>query len=86
MAKFEVEPEQSLLSVSGEIATRRKRMETLETELGRLAEATRGDAQFYTAEGEWNFVGKNEGRSPVTALTNLEMVAGVRFELTTFGL
>ncbi len=46
----------------------------------------RGDAQFYTAEGEWNLVGKNEGRSPMTALRNLEMVAGVRFEPTTFGL
>ena len=46
----------------------------------------RGDAQFYTAEGEWNLVGKNEGRSPVTALRNLEMVAGVGFEPTTFGL
>jgi hypothetical protein len=45
-----------------------------------------GDEQFYTAEGEWNLVGKYEGRSPVTALRNLEMVAGVRFELTTFGL
>jgi len=46
----------------------------------------REDALFYTAEGEWSLLGKNEGRSPVTALRNLEMVAGVRFELTTFGL
>jgi site-specific DNA recombinase len=168
LAKFELELEQSLNSVSGEIDTRRKRMEALDVELGRLAEAVaiqgantalmkaiahreserraieqmlwgstsgsvkaaladvrdfalkqlhqiraalhaqpeaarfelskhveggivmrptlRGDAQFYTAEGEWSLLGKNEGRSPVTALRNLEMVAGVRFELTTFGL
>jgi hypothetical protein len=46
----------------------------------------RRDAQFYTAEGQWSLLGKSEGRSPVTALRNLEMVAGVRFELTTFGL
>jgi len=46
----------------------------------------RGDERFYTVEGEWNLVGKYEGQSPVTALRNLEMVAGVRFELTTFGL
>ena|ERR1017187_1665638 len=45
-----------------------------------------GDARFYTAEGEWKLVGKYERRSPETALRNLEMVAGVRFELTTFGL
>jgi len=36
---------------------------------------TRRNVQFYTAEGEWNLVGKNEGRSPVTPLRNLEMVA-----------
>ena len=28
------------------------------------------------AEGEWNLVGKYEGRPPGTALQNLEMVAG----------
>ncbi len=36
----------------------------------------RGDARFYTAEGDWELVGKYEGRSPETALRNLEMVAG----------
>jgi hypothetical protein len=41
-----------------------------------MRSTARGDAQFYTAEGERNLIGKNEGRSPVTALTNLEMVAG----------
>jgi len=46
---------------------------------------TRGDQQHYVAEGNWNLVGKYEGR-PGGALRNLEMVAGVRFELTTFGL
>ena len=51
-----------------------------------LRPTARGDERFYTAEGEWNLVGKYEGQSPVTALRNLEMVAGVRFELTTFGL
>ena len=168
LAKFELELEESFNSVSGEIDTRRKRMDTLDVELGRLAEAVamqgantalmkaiadresehraieqmlwgstsgsvqaaladvrefalkqfhqiraalhaqpeaarfelskhieggivmrptmRGDARFYTAEGQWSLLGKNEGRSPVTALRNLEMVAGVRFELTTFGL
>ena len=35
-----------------------------------------GDERFYTAEGEWNLLGKCEGQSPVTALRNLEMVAG----------
>jgi hypothetical protein len=43
-----------------------------------MRSTARGDAQFYTAEGEWNLIGKSEGRSPVTALTNLEMVAGAR--------
>ncbi len=161
LGKFELELEESLNSVSGEIDTRRKRMEALDVELGRLAEAVarqgantalmkaiaereserrtieqllwgstsgsvqaaladvrefalkqlkqvraalnaqpeaarfelsrhigggivmrptvRGEAQIYTAEGEWSLLGKNEGRSPVTALRNLEMVAGVRF-------
>jgi hypothetical protein len=51
-----------------------------------MSPTVRGDAKFYTAEWEWNLIGKSEGRSPVTALRNLEMVAGVRFELTTFGL
>jgi len=39
LAKFELELEESLNSVSGEIDTRRKRMDTLDAELGRLAEA-----------------------------------------------
>jgi hypothetical protein len=30
-----------------------------------------GHERFYAAEGEWNLVGKYEGRSPVTALRNL---------------
>ena len=46
---------------------------------------TRGDQRHYLAEGDWRLVGKYEGR-PGAALRNLEMVAGVRFELTTFGL
>ena len=168
LAKFECELEAGLTSVSGEIDSRRRRVETIDAELGRLAEAVamhgattalmnaiaereserraidqilwgaakgsvqsaiadvrefalnqlkqirhslqaqaeaarfelsshvksgivmrptvRGDARFYTAEGDWELVGKYEGRSPETALRNLEMVAGVRFELTTFGL
>ena len=44
-----------------------------------------GDERFYIAEGEWDLLGKYEGR-PGGALRILEMVAGVRFELTTFGL
>ena len=44
-----------------------------------------GDQAHYVAEGGWNLLGKYEGR-PGGALRNLEMVAGVRFELTTFGL
>ena len=44
-----------------------------------------GDQRHYLAEGDWRLVGKYEGR-PGAALRNLEMVAGVRFELTTFGL
>ncbi len=44
-----------------------------------------GDQAYYVAEGGWNLIGKYEGR-PGAALRNLEMVAGVRFELTTFGL
>ena len=46
---------------------------------------TAGDLKHYVAEGDWNLLGKYEGR-PGAALRNLEMVAGVRFELTTFGL
>jgi site-specific DNA recombinase len=46
---------------------------------------TRGDQAFYVAEGNWDLLGKYEGR-PGAALRNLQMVAGVRFELTTFGL
>jgi DNA invertase Pin-like site-specific DNA recombinase len=45
----------------------------------------RGDQRHYLAEGDWKLAGKYEGR-PGAALRNLEMVAGVRFELTTFGL
>ena len=44
-----------------------------------------GDERSYVAEGGWDLLGKYEGR-PGAALRNLEMVAGVRFELTTFGL
>jgi hypothetical protein len=44
-----------------------------------------GDERRYVAEGDWNLLRKYEGR-PAAALRNLEMVAGVRFELTTFGL
>ena len=47
--------------------------------------AISGDQPHYVAEGNWSLVGKYEGR-PGGALRNLEMVAGVRFELTTFGL
>ena len=46
---------------------------------------TGGDSKHYVAEGDWNLLGKYEGR-PGAALRNLEMVPGVRFELTTFGL
>lgn len=46
---------------------------------------TNGDDRHYMAEGDWKLAGKYEGR-PGGALRNLEMVAGVRFELTTFGL
>jgi len=45
----------------------------------------RGDQKHYVAEGDWSLAGKYEGQ-PGAALRNLEMVAGVRFELTTFGL
>jgi hypothetical protein len=44
-----------------------------------------GDQAYYVAEGGWNLLGKYEGR-PGAALRNLEMVAGGRFEVTTFGL
>jgi hypothetical protein len=44
-----------------------------------------GDIAHYVAEGGWHLLGKYEGR-PGGALRNSEMVAGVRFELTTFGL
>jgi len=44
-----------------------------------------GNQKHYVAEGDWNLLGKYEGR-PGAALRNPEMVAGVRFELTTFGL
>ena len=39
LTKFELELEERLNSVSGEIDTRRKRMEALDVELARLAEA-----------------------------------------------
>jgi hypothetical protein len=45
----------------------------------------RGNQRHYLAEGDWKLAGKYEGR-PGAALRNLEMVAGGRFELTTFGL
>jgi site-specific DNA recombinase len=46
----------------------------------------RNGNHFYTAEGAWSLVGKYEGRPSGAALRNLELVAGVGFEPTTFGL
>ena len=40
----------------------------------------------YLAEGAWNLLGKETGPSHNTAPLQIRMVAGVRFELTTFGL
>jgi len=40
----------------------------------------------YVAEGAWNLIGKEEGPTHNTAPVSIRMVAGVRFELTTFGL
>jgi len=40
----------------------------------------------YLAEGAWNLLGKETGPSHNTAPLPIRMVAGVRFELTTFGL
>jgi site-specific DNA recombinase len=166
LLKFEIELEKELSAASGSIESQRKRMDALDIELARLAEAVatqgpttallkaisvreserrsieqflwgsgpgsikaaiddvremaakrlteireviqgqtqaarielskhvdrivmrpvfQGDHAHYVAEGGWNLLGKYEGR-PGGALRNLEMVAGVRFELTTFGL
>ena len=46
----------------------------------------RGDNRFYMAEGEWDLIGNSTGRPLEVAPGNLEMVAGVGFEPTTFGL
>jgi site-specific DNA recombinase len=46
----------------------------------------RGDDRFYVAEGEWDLLGNDKGRPLEAAPGNLEMVAGARFELATFGL
>jgi site-specific DNA recombinase len=46
----------------------------------------RDDDRFYVAEGEWDLLGNNKGRPQGVAPGNLEMVAGVGFEPTTFGL
>jgi site-specific DNA recombinase len=40
----------------------------------------------YVAEGSWDLVGKEEGPAHNSAPVSIRMVAGVRFELTTFGL
>ena len=40
----------------------------------------------YLAEGAWDLLGKETGPSHNTAPVKIRMVAGVRFELTTFGL
>ena len=45
-----------------------------------------GDDRFYVAEGEWDLLGNEKGRPVGAAPGNLEMVAGVGFEPTTFGL
>jgi hypothetical protein len=46
----------------------------------------RDDGRFYVAEGEWDLIGNAKGRPQKAAPGNLEMVAGVGFEPTTFGL
>ena len=46
----------------------------------------RNDDRFYVAEGEWDLLGDDKGRPLEAAPGNLEMVAGVGFEPTTFGL
>ena len=43
-----------------------------------------GNEKHYVSEGDRSLLGKYEGR-PGATLRNLEMVAGGRFELTTFG-
>jgi hypothetical protein len=48
--------------------------------------ALRGDDRFYVAEGEWDLLGNNKGRPVEAAPANLEIVAGVGFQPTTFGL
>jgi site-specific DNA recombinase len=45
-----------------------------------------GNDRFYSAEGDWNLLGHDKGRPEWAAPGNLEMVAGVGFEPTTFGL
>ena len=45
-----------------------------------------GDDRFYVAEGEWDLLGNDKGQPIEAAPRNLEMVAGVGFEPTTFGL
>jgi hypothetical protein len=40
----------------------------------------------YVAEGTWDLVGKEDGPAHDPAPVSIRMVAGVRFELTTFGL
>jgi site-specific DNA recombinase len=45
-----------------------------------------GNDRFYVAEGEWDLLGNGKGRPVEAAPGNLEMVAGVGFEPTTFGL
>jgi len=46
----------------------------------------RDDDRFYVAEGDWDLIGNGKGRPLEAAPGNLEMVAGVGFEPTTFGL
>ncbi len=62
------------------------------TELKKHVEEIRMTPQYgdgrphYLAEGAWNLLGKETGPSHNTAPLQIRMVAGVRFELTTFGL
>jgi hypothetical protein len=62
------------------------------TELKKHVEEIRMTPQYgegrphYLAEGAWNRLGKETGPSHNTAPLQIRMVAGVRFELTTFGL
>ena len=62
------------------------------TELKKHVEEIRMTPQYgdgrphYLAEGAWNLLGKETGPSHNTAPIQIRMVAGVRFELTTFGL